>query len=60
MDKKDVNDFIQGIVEEIAKANGIPERAARAFVGTSLMQNRQAIVNSIQMPTLNLGQQDAA
>jgi hypothetical protein len=50
MDKKDVNDFVQGLVEQVAKDMGIPEKAARAFVGTTLMQNRDNILGAINKP----------
>lgn len=50
MDKKDVNGFVQGLVEQVAKDMGVGEKAARAFVGTALMQNRDAILSAITRP----------
>ena len=56
MDKKDLYAIIEGIVTEISEANGLSESVARAFVGTALQQNRQAFINAVVVPKLQVAE----
>ena len=54
MDKKQLTAVVDGIVEEVAKANGLEEAEARTLVGIALKKNRVAFVQAVVVPTLGL------
>lgn len=54
MDKKQLTAVIDGIVDEVAKANNLEEAEARTLVGIALKKNREAFVKAVVVPTLGL------
>lgn len=54
MDKKQLTAVIDGIVDDVAKANSLEESEARTLVGIALKKNRDAFVKAVVVPTLGL------
>ena len=60
MDKKELAELFEGIVTQIATENGLDEKIARAFVGTALQLSRQAFVDVVKIPRLQIATPEAA
>lgn len=54
MDKKQLHALIDGIVDQVAKDNGLEESEARVFVGVALRLNREAFLATVNIPRLSL------
>ena len=52
MDKKQLHALIDGIVAQVSQDNGLEEAEARVFVGVALRQNREAFLQTVNIPKL--------
>ncbi len=54
MDKKQLTAIIDGIVTDVAAAQGLEEGEARTLVGIALKKNKAAFISAVVVPTLGL------
>ena len=55
MDKKVLQNLVEGMVTEVSEVKKIDPGMARALVGFVLTQNRKQIVDGINVPNVTLG-----